>query len=155
MRSGYILAILFAMVVAATGNRLYPKPQLNGEQVDHSVLQSALSLKGAIATKSANKLTPTGGESAVRGRSLQRKDFNEPFEGDTERVKHNDIPVRQIEDAKLGFVSDKSMTDLLKFLVKPSQQASRKEEGNSLPSSEKTKTKKTLKSLQIGIRAGL
>ncbi|KAL0885371.1 hypothetical protein Bca101_009353 [Brassica carinata] len=140
MRSGYILAILFAMVVAATGNRLYPKPQLNGEQVDHSVLQSALSLKGVLywVSKSCSSID-----------QLQRKDFNEPFEGDTERVKHNDIPVRQIEDAKLGFVSDKSMTDLLKFLVKPSQQASRKEEGNSLPSSEKTKTKKTLKSLQV------
>lgn len=85
VRSGYILAILFAIVVAATGNllslsciigsivqvielikikdfrtlyydtnkpiwlpgnRLYPKPQLNGEQVDHSILHSALSLTG-------------------------------------------------------------------------------------------------------------
>ncbi|KAJ0241914.1 hypothetical protein HA466_0212630 [Hirschfeldia incana] len=45
-RSGYILAVLFAIVVAVNGNRLYPKSQLNGEQVDHSILQSALSLKG-------------------------------------------------------------------------------------------------------------
>ncbi|CAN7024420.1 unnamed protein product [Brassica rapa subsp. trilocularis] len=93
VRSSYVLAIVFAIVVAVSGNRLYPKPQLNGEQVGHSLLQSALSLKrayfydshqdhytvhvrttntfitAAIATKSANKLTPPGGESVVRGRS--------------------------------------------------------------------------------------
>lgn len=66
---------------------------------------------------------------------------------ETQKVKHNDIPVREIQDAKLGFVSDKSMSDLLKVLVKPSQQASSKEESNSLPSSEKTKKPRKLSSL--------
>ncbi|KAF3506305.1 hypothetical protein F2Q69_00004554 [Brassica cretica] len=46
VRSSYVLAILFAILVAVSGNRLYPKPQLNGEQVGHYILQSALSLKG-------------------------------------------------------------------------------------------------------------
>ncbi|CAF2088509.1 unnamed protein product [Brassica napus] len=45
VRSSYVLAIIFAIVIAVSGNRLYPKPQLNGEQVGHSLLQSALSLK--------------------------------------------------------------------------------------------------------------
>ncbi|CAG7871877.1 unnamed protein product [Brassica rapa] len=66
---------------------------------------------------------------------------------ETQKVKHNDIPVREIQDAKLGFVSDKSMSDLLKVLVKPSQQASSKEESYSLPSSEKTKKPRKLSSL--------
>ncbi|KAL0733266.1 hypothetical protein Bca4012_009476 [Brassica carinata] len=66
---------------------------------------------------------------------------------ETQKVKHNDIPVREIQEAKLGFVSDKSLSDLLKVLVKPSQQASSKEESNSLPSSEKTKKPRKLSSL--------
>ncbi|KAF8112665.1 hypothetical protein N665_0062s0018 [Sinapis alba] len=65
---------------------------------------------------------------------------------ETQKVKH-DIPVREIQDAKLGFVSDKSMSDLLKVLVKPSQQPSSKEESNPLPSSEKTKRPRKLSSL--------
>lgn len=66
---------------------------------------------------------------------------------ETQKVKHSDIPVREIQDAKVGFVSDKSMSDILKVLVKPSQQASSKEESNSLPSSEKTKKPRKLSSL--------
>lgn len=66
---------------------------------------------------------------------------------ETQKVKQNDIPVRDIQDAKLGFVSDKSLSDLLKVLVKPSQQDSSKEESNSLPSSEKTKKPRKLSSL--------
>ncbi|KAJ0241913.1 Polynucleotide adenylyltransferase family protein [Hirschfeldia incana] len=66
---------------------------------------------------------------------------------ETQKVKHSDIPVREIQDAKLGFASDKSMSDILKILVKPSQQASSKEESNSLLSSEKTKKPRKLSSL--------
>ncbi|KAH0892230.1 hypothetical protein HID58_054659, partial [Brassica napus] len=54
VRSSYVLAILFAILVAVSGNRLYPKPQLNGEQVGHYILQSALSLKGGPLQKSCS-----------------------------------------------------------------------------------------------------
>ncbi|CAN6813359.1 unnamed protein product [Brassica oleracea] len=66
---------------------------------------------------------------------------------ETQKVECGDISTKEIQDAKLGFVSDKSMSDLLKVLVKPSQQASSKEESNSLPSSEKTKKPRKLSSL--------
>ncbi|CAH8353641.1 unnamed protein product [Eruca vesicaria subsp. sativa] len=66
---------------------------------------------------------------------------------ETLKVKHSDISTKEIQDAKLGFVSDKSMSALLKVLVKPSQQVSSKEESNSLPSSEKTKKPRKLSSL--------
>ncbi|ESQ50734.1 hypothetical protein EUTSA_v10022570mg [Eutrema salsugineum] len=65
---------------------------------------------------------------------------------ETHKLKPNDMPMKEIQDAKHGFVSDKSMSDLLKVLVKPSQQASSKEESDSL-SSEKTKRPRKLSSL--------
>ncbi|KFK42256.1 hypothetical protein AALP_AA2G231700 [Arabis alpina] len=65
---------------------------------------------------------------------------------ETHTVKHNDIPVKEIQEAKHSSVSDESMSDLLKVIVKPSQQASSKEESNSI-STEKTKRPRKLSSL--------
>ncbi|XP_010422909.1 PREDICTED: uncharacterized protein LOC104708109 [Camelina sativa] len=65
---------------------------------------------------------------------------------ETQKVKHNDLPVKELQEANSSFVSDKSMSDLLKVLEKSSQHASSKEESDSL-SSEKTKRPKSLSSL--------
>jgi poly(A) polymerase len=65
---------------------------------------------------------------------------------ESRKVKHNDLPVKEIKEAKQGFVSDKSMSDLLQVLEKSSQQVSSKEENNSL-SSEKTNRPRKLSSL--------
>jgi len=65
---------------------------------------------------------------------------------ESRKVKHNDLPVKEIKDAKQGFVSDKSMSDLLKVLEKSSQQVSNKGENDS-SSSEKTKRPRNLSSL--------
>lgn len=64
---------------------------------------------------------------------------------ETKKGKHNDLPMKEIQEAK-HFVSDKSMSDLLKVLEKSSQQVSSKEESDSL-SSEKTKRPRNLSSL--------
>ncbi|CAA7050562.1 unnamed protein product [Microthlaspi erraticum] len=56
VKSAFVLTLLFAIAVAVTGNRLYPKHERSGEQVEgsytkadqedgNSVLKSALSLK--------------------------------------------------------------------------------------------------------------
>ncbi|CAA7050561.1 unnamed protein product [Microthlaspi erraticum] len=62
VKSAFVLTLLFAIAVAVTGNRLYPKPELNGEQVEgsytkadgHSVLKSALSLKKGPLTSTCS-----------------------------------------------------------------------------------------------------
>ncbi|CAH2051425.1 unnamed protein product, partial [Thlaspi arvense] len=77
---------------------------------------------------------------------LPKKKISKNRLKETQKVKRNDMDVKEIQDAKPGFVSDKSMSDLLKVLVKPSQQASSKEESNSL-STEKTKRPRKLSSL--------
>ncbi|EOA32773.1 hypothetical protein CARUB_v10016083mg [Capsella rubella] len=65
-----------------------------------------------------------------------------------QKVKHNDLPVKELQEANSSFVSDKSMSDLLKVLEKSSQQASGKEDSDGLgSSSEKTKRPKNLSSL--------
>ncbi|CAN8257775.1 unnamed protein product [Cochlearia groenlandica] len=64
----------------------------------------------------------------------------------SQKVKRNNKPIEEAHGAKDSFISDKSMNDLVKVLVKPSQQASSKEEGDSL-SSEKTKRPRKLSSL--------
>ncbi|CAH8262595.1 unnamed protein product [Arabidopsis lyrata] len=65
---------------------------------------------------------------------------------ETQKVKHNDLPMKEIQEAKHGLVSDKSMSDLLKVLEKSSQQVSSKEKSDSL-SSQKTKRPRNLSSL--------
>lgn len=65
---------------------------------------------------------------------------------ETQKVKHNDLPMKEIQEAKHGLVSDKSMSDLLKVLEKSSQQVSSKEKSDSL-SSQKTNRPRKLSSL--------
>lgn len=61
-------------------------------------------------------------------------------------VKCNDMPMKEIQEGKHGFATEKSMNDLLKVLEKSGQQATSKEESDSL-SSEKTKKQRNLSSL--------
>uniref|UniRef100_A0A1J3K9G1 Poly(A) polymerase I n=1 Tax=Noccaea caerulescens TaxID=107243 RepID=A0A1J3K9G1_NOCCA len=88
-----------------------------------------------------------GTKPPVSDQPKQKTSKNRSKEAET--VKHKDIPVKKIQDAKQSIVPDfpdKCMSDLLKVLVKPSQQESTKEESESL-SSEKTKKPRKLSSL--------
>ncbi|KAL1207195.1 hypothetical protein V5N11_036360 [Cardamine amara subsp. amara] len=65
---------------------------------------------------------------------------------ETPKVKCSEMPMKEIQEEKYGFVTDKSMSDLLKVIEKSGKQATSKDESDLL-SSEKTKRPRNLSSL--------